>query len=249
MAQTVTPQAGAGKQVAEDLSYMQDYAGQGLDTITSNELATSYLGLVQPESQFVSADCPAGTWRNSTNGRCYGSQVRVIPLAFRTIWNERESDAPFRTVARYAPNSVEVEVKPVKNGKRGYPKMFNKESGNEIQELYVYAVVLPDFPEDGVLYFNPTVGSMRACKAWNTQLKGQLLPDGRQAPIFGYAWTLFAELGPNPAQPNKEIARLVKAAKDVVTLREAFEEMIKPQLTTVAQNVLQITTEVENDEQ
>ena len=49
--------------------------------------------------------------------------------------------------------------------------MINPETGNEVQELFVYAVALPDFPEDGILYFNPTVGSMKTAKAWNSQLK------------------------------------------------------------------------------
>lgn len=248
---TLTANAAAGNKglVTEDMSFMDEYAGQGLDTISSNEQAIAYLGLVQPDSQFVSDDCPAGTWRNSATGKCYGETVRVIPLAFRTVWNERESEPPFTTVARYAPNTIEVDVRPVKNGKRGFPKMFNKATGNEIQELYVYAVALPDYPEDGILYFNPTVGSMRACKSWNTQLKGQLLPNGAQAPIFGYTWNLIAELVPNPQQPSKDIARFTKAMKDVIVNRELFEASVKPQLAAVTQAVLQITADTDNTEE
>lgn len=248
---TLTANAAAGNKglVTEDMSFMDEYAGQGLDTISSNEQAIAYLGLVQPDSQFVSDDCPAGTWRNSATGKCYGETVRVIPLAFRTVWNEREAEPPFTTVARYAPNTIEVDVRPVKNGKRGFPKMFNKATGNEIQELYVYAVALPDYPEDGILYFNPTVGSMRACKSWNTQLKGQLLPNGAQAPIFGYTWNLIAELVPNPQQPSKDIARFTKAMKDVIVNRELFEASVKPQLAAVTQAVLQITADTDSTEE
>ena len=249
MAINGTPNVGAGNKglVTEDMSFMDDYAGQGLDTITTNEQAVAYLSLVQPDSQFVTEECPAGTWRNSATGRCYGNNVRVIPMAFKTVWNEREAEPPFRTVARYEPNTIDVEVKAPKAGKRGYPKMYNKDSGNEIQELYVYAITLPDYPEDGILYLNPTVGSMRACKAWNTQLKGQLLPNGKQAPIFGFSWNLIAELAPNPQQPSKEIARFTKAVKDVVTTKDVFVEQVKPQLTTVTQAVLQITSDTESD--
>lgn len=248
---TLTANAAAGNKglATEDMSFMDEYAGQGLDTISSNEQAIAYLGLVQLDSQFVSDDCPAGTWRNSATGKCYGETVRVIPLAFRTVWNERESEPPFTTVARYAPNTIEVDVRPVKNGKRGFPKMFNKATGNEIQELYVYAVALPDYPEDGILYFNPTVGSMRACKSWNTQLKGQLLPNGAQAPIFGYTWNLIAELVPNPQQPSKDIARFTKAIKDVIVNRELFEVSVKPQLAAVTQAVLQITADTDSTEE
>ena len=228
--------------MTEDVSFMQDYAGAGLDTIGTNESAVAYLGLVQPDSSVEDGDNPAGTWRNSATGRNYGNAVKVIVLAFRTVWSEREGVEPFRTVARYAPGTVDVETRNPPAGKRGYPKMYNKETGNEIKELYMYAVMLPDFPEDGVVFFNPNVSSMRACKSWNSQLKGQILPNGVQAPIFGYQWTLTSELVPNPQQKSKNIAVFSKVIKEALTTRDLFEQNIKPQLTSVNQAVLQITS-------
>ena len=243
MATTTTPANAAAKELmTEDMSFMDDFAGQGLDAIGSNETAMAYLGLVQPDSSVESDDCPAGTWRNSATGKSYGDTIKVIPVAFRTIWSERESVEPFRTVARYVPNSIEVEVKNPPAGKRGYPKMTNPQTGNEIKELYVYAVVLPDYPEDGVLYFNPNVSSMKTCKAWNSQLKGQLLPSGQQAPIFGFQWNLVAELVPNPQQKSKNIAVFSKAIKDSITTKSLFEGSVQKQLPAVNQAVLQITS-------
>lgn len=235
--------------VTEDMSFMEDMAGAGLETISTSATAVSYLSLVQPDSGVEDDDNPAGTWRNSATGRNYGNMVKVVPLAFRVVWNERESDPPFRTVGRYDVGGIEVEMRQPPKGKRGYPKMINPDTGNEVQELYVYAVMLPDYPEDGVLYFNPTVGSMRTCKAWNSQLKGQLLPNGAQAPIFAFQWNLVAELGPNPQQPSKEIARFTKVVKDSFVGRELFEGNIKPQITAVQQSVLQITSGSADDEE
>lgn len=227
--------------MTEDMSFFDDYAGAGLDTITSNEQAMSYLSLVQPGSQATLDGLPEGTWRNSATNESYGNIVRVVPIAFRTIWNERSSEPPFNTVGRYKPNSIDVTIVPPKPGKAGFPKMINPATQNEIQELYIYAVVLPDFPEAGVLYFNPTVGSMKACKAWNTQLKGQILPNGAQAPIFGYCWNLVCELVPNPQKPSEKIARFAKVQKDVLVNKELFTDIIKPQLDTVTKAVLMIT--------
>ena len=225
---------------AEDTSFLVDMAGSGLEDISSNEMSQAYLAMVQPGSSAESDDNKAGTWRNSATGRNYGNVVRVIPVAFRTIWNERSSEPPYSTIANYAPNSIEVEIKQPPKGQRGFAKMYNKESGNEIKELYIYAVVLPDFPEDGVLYFNPTVSSMRACKSWNTQLKQQLLPNGVQAPIFGFSWQLVTELIQNPKQANLKIAVLSKIVKDVITDKDTFTNSISPQLSTVRTNVLQV---------
>lgn len=232
--------------VTEDMSFMEGMEGMGLEGIKENQ-AVSYLSLVQPDSAVESEENPAGTWRNSASNKNYGNMIRVIPLDFRTIWNEREADPPFRSVGRYDPHSIPVETRMPPKGKRGFPKMVNPETGNEIQELFIYAVILPDFPEDGVLYFNPTVGSMRTCKAWNTQIASQIIA-GKQAPIFGYSWNLIAELAPNPQQPSKQITRFTKVIRDTICSKDIFVDHIKPQLDTVKRNTLQITASSESEE-
>ena len=227
--------------VTEDVSFMEGMAGEGFEDMGANATSIAYLGLVQPDSSAENDDNPAGTWRNSATGKNYGNTIRVITLAFRTIWNEREADPPFRTVGRYPVGGIKVETRIPPKGKRGYPKMINPDTGNEVQELFVYAVTLPDFPEDGVLYFNPTVGSMKTAKTWNSQLKGQLLPNGVQAPIFAYQWNLVAELVPNPQQPSKQIAKFTKVVRDSIVNKDLFTSAVQPQLAATKQNVLVIT--------
>ena len=230
---------------SQDIDFLSEYQGEGLDTITASEQSVPYLGLVQPDSQGTEDGIEAGHWRNSATGEDYGNVLTVVPVAFRTIWNERDS-SDFKTVGRYAPHSIEVQVQQPKNGK-GYPKMINPETGNEVQELYVYAVMLPEHPEAGVLMFNPTVGSMRTCKQWNTQLKGQILPNGMQAPIFAYSWDLAADLVDNPATGKGKIAKFVKVQKNAIVSRDFFENNVKPQLPGVKQTVLSIASNVEED--
>ena len=227
---------------AEDTSFLEDLAGQGLESITANEQAIPYLGMVQPDGTAAAEGATPGVWRNSATGEEYGNVVTVVALAFRTIWNERESESPFNTVGRYAPHSIEVTVQQPKSGK-GYPKMINPETGNEVQELYIYAVMLPEHPEAGVLLFNPTVGSMRTCKSWNTQLKSQLLPNGAQAPIFAYSWDLASDLVDNPAKKGAKMAKFVKVQRSSVISKELFEGHVKPQLPAIQQTVLSITSD------
>ena len=220
--------------------FLQDFAGEGTENFTSGTLSTAYLGLVQPDSGSESEECPAGTWRNSATEKSYGNEVEAIVLAFRTIWSERESDEPYRTVNRYQPNSIEVQIQQVPKGKRGYPKMINPETGNEIQELYVYALVLPEHLEDGIIYFSPTVGSMRTCRQWNSALKNQILSNGAQAPIFGYRWRLVADLVPNPKQSSRKMAKFVAFSKAGVTAKDMFMSHVQPVISDVKKNVLQI---------
>lgn len=248
---TGTPNVGAQKQelMTEDVSFMESMAGQGFENMGANATSIAYLGLVQPDSGAEDGENPAGTWRNSATGRNYGNNVKAVVLGFRTIWNERESDPPFRTVGRYPINGIQVEIRQPPKGKRGYPKMINPESGNEVQELFVYAVSLPDYPEDGILYFSPTVGSMKTAKSWNSQLKGQLLPNGVQAPIFAFQWNLVADLVPNPQQPNKNVAKFVKVVRDSIVNKELFTEHVQPLLTTTKQELLQITSTLDDVEE
>lgn len=126
--------------------------------------------------------------------------------------------------------------------------MINPESGNEVQELFVYAVTLPDFPEDGILYLNPTVGSMKTAKSWNSQLKGQLLPNGVQAPIFAFQWVLIAGLVPNPQQPSKEVAKFTKVMRDAIVNKELFTEHVQPVLSVTKQDLLMITQNLDSDD-
>ena len=227
--------------MTEDTSFMNEMAGEGFENMGANATSIAFLSLVQPDSSAEDNDNPAGTWRNSATGKNYGNIVRAIVLAFRTIWNEREADPPFRTVGRYPVGGIEVETRMPPKGKRGYPKMINPETGNEVQELFIYAVTLPDFPEDGVLYFNPTVGSMKTAKTWNSQLKGQLLPNGTQAPIFAFQWNLIAELVQNPQQPSKQIARFTKVTRDSIVNKDLFTSIVQPQLAISKKSVLEIT--------
>lgn len=230
-----------------DTEFLQDFAGQGLDDISQNEMSTGFLGMVQPGSTVTDDQNAPGTWRNSATGENYGSVVRVIPVKFQTIWNERSNEPPFTTVKRALPNTIPVDIKQPKNGK-GYPKMIDKDTGFEVQELYVYGVILPDHPEAGVLFFNPTVISMRACKSWNSQLKSQILPNGTHAPLFGYSWNLQCELVDNPAKPTEKIAKLTKVTKDVMTSKDVFLEVIKPVLDNGVQSPLAIDAPEEGAE-
>lgn len=247
MAKNTTSIADEQELMTEDMSFMEDMAGQGLEDMSGSALATAYLGFVQPDSSAEDDEHPAGTWRNSANNHSYGPSVDVIVLAFKTIWNERESVHPFRTVARYEPNSIPVEIKQPPKGSRGYPKMINPDSGNEVQELFVYAVILPDYPEEGVMYFNPTVSSMRTCRAWNSQLHGQILKSGAQAPIFAFRWTLTAGLVENPQQKNKQIAKLTTVTRGILTNKDLFTAYVSPKLAAVKQEVLAITSSLESE--
>jgi hypothetical protein len=222
--------------VEGDAEYFDGLEGQGLDSIDQNAVSTAYLSMVQPGSTAISAETPAGTWRNSATNDSYGPTVQVIPLAFKTVWTERDNTPPFMTVGRYEPNSIEVRVDRPKPGTRGFPKMTNPETGNKVEELFIYACTLEDYPEAGVLYFSPTASSMKACKQWNSQLRSQRLPNGKLAPIFAFSWSLQLELVQNPNQPANLMAKFVRATRGNIVNKDLFFGYVQPAIAA-AQNI------------
>lgn len=217
-----------------DQSYFDEVAGVGLENFTPETVSVAYLSMVQPDSSAAANHTP-GTWRNSATDKNYGPSVKVIPLAFKTVWTERDK-VTFMTVGRYEPNSIEVQTTYPKPGQRGFPERVNPVTGNKVEELFVYAVVLADAPEEGVLYLSPTVSSMTACKQWNTLIRSRRLPDGRPAGICSYQWTLFLELVPNPKQLNKKICKFTKVADEGLVPGAYYADNIRPQLAA-AKNI------------
>lgn len=229
-----------------EAGYLEQFGNQGLEDFTADSVATSYLGMIQPGSQFETEETPAGTWRNSATGETYGKSVNVVVLQFKTIWSERDNDT-FRTVGRYEPHSIKVDIKPVPAGKRGYPTMVNPATGNKVQELYAYAVMLPEHPEAGVMFLNPTTASMRACKSWNKQMSTQLFANGKRMPIFACVWQLDTALVPNPVKPTTQIAKLAGTKRVGIVGKDTFDAYVQPALGTLP-NILAIADTSEESE-
>lgn len=234
--ETKTQEAKTQETQDNDQSFFDEFSGDGLDGLTQDTVSTAYLGMVQPGSGPTMNGHEPGSWRNSSTEDNYGPTVEVVVLAFKTAWIERRKESPYDTVGRYEPNSIPVTVELPKPGTRGFPKMTNPETGNRVEELFIYACMKKDAPEDGVMYFSPTVGSMKTCKQWNAQLRSQRLPSGRIAPLYAFSWHITLDLVQNPQKPAEQIAKFVRVSRGDLLDKELFIEAVKPQLLS-AQNV------------
>ena len=193
------------------------------------ETNKSYLAMVQPET--TTSD-PA-TWRNTVTNENYGPTVRVIPLAFKAVWVERSKDPPHLTVDRFKPKSIDVYRESPNPGARGFPMMINPSTGNKVEELFVYACLLVNNLNAGIIYLSPTIRSMRTCKSWNALLRCQRLSSGKAAPIYAFSWDLTLDLVQNPMQPNnpnEKIAKFVRVDKAEIVSTDLFYTTVKPYL-------------------
>lgn len=233
------------KPVTNDVGFLSEYAGVGLEDMKGSAVSIPYLTMVQPGSQATLDGCPAGHWRNSATGEDYGEQIELVVLDFKMIWAERSDDPNQLTVARYMPNSIPVEYRQPPKGKRGFPKMINPDSGNEIQEQFMYVVALPEHPEAGYLLFNPAVGNMKVCRSWNSRMQGQLIegPNGAvKAPAFASVWIVGLQLVPNPQKPADKIARFVVVDRKGFIEEGMFTEMVKPMLEAAKGEIQALTS-------
>jgi hypothetical protein len=230
-----------------DQSYFDEFEGQGQEQISSEMLSTPYLSMVQAGGSAAANGHEPGTWINSASGENLGPTVDVICLAVKTAWIERDTvGKTWMTVGRYEPNSLEVEKVLPKPGQRGFPIMTNPATGNKIEELFVYAVMLHKSTESGVLFFSPTAISMSACKAWNTKMHNQRLPGSNKwAPIFAFAWNLGLVTVPkpgakgNPDDPANRNTKLGIATRGDLVAKDLFVSYVQPQLSA-GQNLLAI---------
>jgi hypothetical protein len=239
-----------GQQAAEDQNanqnYFDDFEGEGQEQLTPDMLSTPYLSMVQAGGSAAANGHDPGTWINSASGENFGPEVEVICLACKTAWIERDTTGKtWMTVGRYEPNSIEVTKTMPKPGQRGFPTMVNPETGNKIEELFVYALTLKASPEAGVLFFSPTAISMSACKAWNTKIRNQRLPSGKLAPIFAFSWILGLGTVPkpgakgNPDDPSNRNTKLLTANRGSLVALDLFKNYVQPQLSA-GQNLLAI---------
>ena len=249
-----------GEEAMGDQDYFESMAGDGLNDFTAETVSTAYLSMVQPGSTHESVENPAGTWRNSASGENYTEETEVVVMAFKTVWTERDRNAPYSTVGRYNPKSIPVDVEYPKPGQRGFPKMTNPETGNKVEELFVYACMLKDRPEQGILYFSPTVGSMKTCKQWNAALRSQRIVTNRKdekgnlisiiAPIHAFSWHITLGLVQNPNQPqnpNAKITKFINVRRGDLLVKAWHMENVAPQLAAAANVALLAAPETSGD--
>jgi len=240
-------EAEAQQPQAED--FLNEFAGEGLGGFTAETVSTPWLSIMQDRTQHViDGLCESGIWRNSASGDTLGKTLRVVPVAFKVLWNERDSETG-KTVANYDPGTIQVKIVQPKGG-RGFPKMVNPETDNKIDETFLYAVVLADAPSEGFCLLQASMGSIGTFKRWNAQLRAQVLPNGMKAPLFAYVW----ELSIGDTQAKNANGQLYYKVQDVkraeLVSKQLFVEGVQPnrQLALTSQMALAAPVDSEASE-
>ena len=221
-----TPGADAAQMAQDGSDFLNAYAGQGTEGIGQNAVSLSYLSILQDLSDVVVArQFEPGVFFNTGIQQDLGTEVKVIPVAFKTVWDERDQGG--KTVSRYEPHAIEVIEEPVPIGQSGFPVKKNPKTGNKIVETFAYALVLADHPEAGFLMHTAGLGSMKVYRRWNTMLKQMRLPNGQQAPIFAKIWTLVSGVKQSKTV-NKPFYALTDVIEGEYVNRDLFAQAVLP---------------------
>lgn len=228
---------------AKDLGFLEQAVDTGFENMGTGEVSTPLLLIAQPLSKVVSDEkVKAGHFYNSITGEDYGSQLKVVVCHFDKLWYEWKPDQG-GLAGRYAVGSI-----PVTGDK--WTGMVNTETGNKVEEKYVYLLYLPEHPEAGLVVFASTGGNMKYLKSWNTQLTYLRTPGGHQAPIFAGIWQLTVNKDVN--KNNQPFYSCNEAGKSSIKFvdwvsQEVYQQNVLPARETASQAIAIADMRSEND--
>lgn len=218
-----------------DLSFLDNVQDKGFENMGAGDIKTPLLLIAQPLSKVVSEETvKAGHFYNSITGEDYGDTVQLVVCHFDKMWYEWLPEQG-GLAGRYPVGGVEV------NGDR-WSGMTNAQTGNKIEEKYVYLVYLPEHPDAGLMVFASTGGNMKYLKAWNTQMQYLRTPGGRPAPIFSAIWSMT--IGKDKNKAGQPFYSCNDGGKSSIRFsawvsREVYEQNVLP-AREVASNAIAI---------
>lgn len=217
--------------VSEDLSYLDEVAGQGFENMNSGDTAVPMLLVSQQLSEVAQeGKVPVGHFYNSISGKDYGDNIDVVVCHFEKVWVEWKPNAG-GFVGRHPVGSLDVTGDVFTGMKHGE---------NDVIETWMYLCILPDHPEDGFVLFQSTRGNLKYLKGWNTQLKYLRTPAGNPAPVFAAVWNL--KLGKDQNKQGKQYYSCSEAGKSAIqkvgwTPKALMEEYVLPAREVASQAV------------
>lgn len=162
---TLTPELMALYGITPESSGFSDFGAEDV-TMPWLRIAAKNTDAANEDSKDYIPGLKPGFFFNTLTKRVYGKTIKVIVLRYFKTFAEHTAGKNSEFV-RAVPRS-EVDKLPQSARQGG---QFVLPSGNVIKEQANYLVVLPDFPEDGIIRFSLGVGSYKHVKNWNAQMQ------------------------------------------------------------------------------
>jgi hypothetical protein len=170
---------------AMNLENLVQFAGAGLDTITTDDIATprlKVLAAMSPEVDEIDG-AKAGMIINNVSKKLYSGQdgIKVVVCGYEKVWLEWTD----RGKGASAPvNIFEPKDKPT-NAVRGDDGKFRLENGNYLEECANFYVLLLNggaAPEPAILSMKAT--QLKAARSWAYSLKNEFIQNPKTKQLF-----------------------------------------------------------------
>jgi hypothetical protein len=170
---------------AMNLENLVQFAGAGLDTITTDDIATprlKVLAAMSPEVEQLDG-AKAGMIINNVSKKLYSGQdgIKVVVCGYEKVWLEWTD----RGKGASAPvNIFEPKDKPT-NAVRGDDGKFRLENGNYLEECANFYVLLLNggaAPEPAILSMKAT--QLKAARSWAYSLKNEFIQNPKTKQLF-----------------------------------------------------------------
>ena len=177
--------AKADKLPAMNMENLEKFAGTGLDTITTDDLATprlKVLAQMSPELEEIDG-AKAGMICNSVSKKIYSGQdgISVVVCGYDKVWLECQD----RGKGSSAPVNIFSPVDKPTNAVRGDDGKFRLESGNYLEECANFYCLLLN----GGVAQEPAIISMKAtqlkaARSWAYSLKNEFIQNPKTKKLF-----------------------------------------------------------------
>ena len=177
--------AKADKLPAMNMENLEKFAGTGLDTITTDDIATprlKVLAQMSPELEEIDG-AKAGMICNSVSKKIYSGQdgISVVVCGYDKVWLEWQD----RGKGSSAPVNIFSPVDKPTNAVRGDDGKFRLESGNYLEECATFYCLLLNggvAPEPAIISMKAT--QLKAARSWAYSLKNEFIQNPKTKKLF-----------------------------------------------------------------
>ena len=177
--------AKADKLPAMNMENLEKFAGTGLDTITTDDIATprlKVLAQMSPELEEIDG-AKAGMICNSVSKKIYSGQdgISVVVCGYDKVWLEWQD----RGKGSSAPVNIFSPVDKPTNAVRGDDGKFRLESGNYLEECAKFYCLLLNggvAPEPAIISMKAT--QLKAARSWAYSLKNEFIQNPKTKKLF-----------------------------------------------------------------
>ena len=168
-----------------NMENLEKFAGTGLDTITTDDIATprlKVLAQMSPELEEIDG-AKAGMICNSVSKKIYSGQdgISVVVCGYDKVWLEWQD----RGKGSSAPVNIFSPVDKPTNAVRGDDGKFRLESGNYLEECANFYCLLLNggvAPEPAIISMKAT--QLKAARSWAYSLKNEFIQNPKTKKLF-----------------------------------------------------------------